>query len=76
MSPYAARQLRHLARLASELGCDGTDYTRSHTARSFVPHFAQRLSAACVMHGAEGILAGFRKKSHAHLRAYNETANR
>ena len=49
-------------------GFDGTDYTHSFTARSFVPHFAQRMSAACVMNGAEGILKGVRKMSHDRLR--------
>ena len=58
MSPYAARRLRRLARDASDNGTDGTDYTRSYTARSFVPHFAQRISTACVMEGAKGILTG------------------
>ena len=41
---------------------------RSFTARSFVPHFGQRISTACVMYGAEGILKGLRKKSHDRLR--------
>ena len=68
MSPYAARHLRRLGRAAAEGGTDGTDYSRSFTARSFVPHYAQRISTACVMHGAEGILKGIRKKSHARLR--------
>ena len=49
-------------------GTDGTDYTRSFTARSFVPHYAQRISTACVMYGAEGILKGIRKASHTRLR--------
>ena len=40
----------------------------SFTARSFVPHFGQRISTACVMYGAEGILKGVRKKSHDRLR--------
>ena len=53
MSPYAARRLRRLARDASDNGTDGTDYTRSYTARSFVPYFAQRISTACVMEGAD-----------------------
>ena len=50
------------------------DYTRSYTARSFVPHFAQRISTACVMEGAKGILKGIRKKSHDHLRRALATA--
>ena len=45
-----------------------TDYTRSFTARSFVPYYAQRISTACVMYGAEGILKGIRKASHTRLR--------
>ena len=68
MSPYAARRLRRLARDAADNGSDGTDYTRSYTARSFVPHFAQRISTACVMEGAKGILKGIRKQCHARLR--------
>ena len=68
MSPFAARHLRRLGRAAATEGCDGTDYTRSYTARSFVPHFGQRISTACVMYGAEGILKGVRKKSHDRLR--------
>ena len=68
MSPYAARRLRRLARDASDNGTDGTDYTHSYTARSFVPYFAQRISTACVMEGAKGILKSVRKASHAHLR--------
>ena len=55
MSPYAARHLRRLGRAAATNGIDGTDYMRSFTARSFVPHFGQRISTACVMYGAEGI---------------------
>ena len=30
-------------------------YTASAKARSFVPYYAQRLSTACVMHGASAI---------------------
>ena len=36
----------------TESGNDPTDYTASAKARSFVPFYAQRLSTACVMHGA------------------------
>ena len=68
MSPAAAGRLRRLARDAAAGGSDGTDYTRSYTARSFVPYYAQRLSAACVMWGAEGILKGIRSQTHARLR--------
>ena len=74
MSPYAARRLRRLARDAADNGTDGTDYTRSYTARSFVPHFAQRISSACVMEGAKGILKCVRKASHAHLRRTSASA--
>jgi hypothetical protein len=68
-SPYAALRLRRLGRLAAERGTDSTDYTRSYTARSFVPHFSQSICSACIMHGAEGILKGIRKACHAHLRS-------
>jgi len=68
MSPAAASRLRRLARDAAAGGMDGSDYTRSFTAQSFVPFFAQRLSAACVMWGAEGILKGIRQQMHTHLR--------
>ena len=49
-------------------GTDGTDYSRSYTAKSFVPHYAQRISTACVMWGADGILKGISKQSHTNLR--------
>ena len=62
-------RLRRLGRLAMENGVDSTDYSRSYTARSFVPYYAQSICSACVMHGAHGILKGIRKASHAHLRA-------
>ena len=68
MSPYAARHLRHLGRAAAAGGVDGTDYTRSYTARSFVPYYAQLISTACVMQGAEGILLGITKKRNHRLR--------
>ena len=44
MSAYAAKYLRRLAREATEKDTDRTDYTRSYTARSFVPYYAQRIS--------------------------------
>ena len=69
LSPYAAMRLRRLGRLAVENGVDETDYSRSYTARSFVPYYAQSICSACVMHGADGILKGLRKVSHARLRA-------
>ena len=68
MSPFAARHLRRLGRDAVAGSIDGTDYSRSFTARSFVPHYGQRISTPCVMHGAEGILKGIRKNSHVRLR--------
>ena len=55
MSPFASRHLRRLGRAAEESGCDPTDYSRSYTARSFVPYYAQRLSSASVINGAAGI---------------------
>ena len=63
MSPATARRLRRLARLAKERGTDRTDYTRSYTARCFVPYYAQRISHAIVMNGAAGILSQIKKKS-------------
>ena len=39
-------------------GADATDYTLSATARSFVPFYAQRISSAIVMNGAQSILDG------------------
>ena len=54
---YAARYLRRLARDAVQHGGDGTDYRNTGTG-SFLEHYSQRLSAACVMHGAaEGLKA-------------------
>ena len=58
MCPFAARRLRRLARDAATSGCDATDYTISSTARSFVPFYAQRISSAIVMNGAQSILDG------------------
>ena len=63
MSPYAARRLRRKGRDAVESGADPTDYTTSPTARSFVPYYAQRLSAACVLHGASAILKSLKRKA-------------
>ena len=68
-SPYAARRLRRLGRLAAENGVDATDYKRSYTAHSFVPYHSQSICSACVMHGSDGILKGIRKASHSRLRA-------
>ena len=58
MCPFSARRLRRLARDAATSGCDATDYTISSTARSFVPFYAQRISSAIVMNGAQSILDG------------------
>ena len=42
---------------SSSHGGDGTDYRNTGTS-SFLEHYSQRLSAACVMHGAaEGLKA-------------------
>ena len=68
-SPHAARRLRLLGRAAARHGHDATDYTRSYTARSFVPHFAQRISSACVLHGAAGMIKYLSKLRKARLEA-------
>ena len=53
MSPYAAARLRRLGRLAATRGTDNkVDYTLSYTAASFVPYYAQRLSAASVLNSS------------------------
>ena len=64
----ADKHLRYLAREAKKSGCDGTDYTRSYTANSFVPFYAQRLSWASAGGVADGILASLAKASHGRLR--------
>ena len=70
MSPYAASRLRRLGRLAAARGTDcKIDYTRSYTASSFVPYFAQRLSTACVVYGAAGILDALKTARADRLRA-------
>ena len=69
MSGYAARRLRRLAREAAANGTDRTDYTRSHTARSFVPYYAQRISFSIVMNGAKSILKTLAKASRSRLRS-------
>ena len=56
LSPTAARHLRYLARKAAELDHDLTAYSRSYTARSFVPYSAPQLPSAIVLIGAQGIL--------------------
>ena len=60
--PYGARRLRRNARAAKESGADPTDYTISPTARSFVPYYAQRLSADCVLNGASAIQKSLKRK--------------
>ena len=68
MSSYAAKHLRRLAREANANGTDRTDYTRSYTARAFVPFYAQRMSFAILMNGAKGILKGLKSASRSRLR--------
>ena len=68
MTSFAAKQLYRLGREAKEHGHDSTDYQRSHTARSFVPFYSQRMCTAIVMHGAAGILKGLKKARAARLR--------
>ena len=68
-SAYAAKRLRRLGRLAAENGVDFTDYTRSFTARSFVPFYSQSICSACVMHGSNGILKGILTARHKRLRS-------
>jgi len=68
MSPFTAKQLQRLGRDAKEHGHDSTNYRASHTARSFVPYYAQRMCTAIVMHGAKGILKGLKKARAARLR--------
>ena len=74
MSPFAARRLRRLARMAEESGADPTDYTISATARSFVPFHAQRLSTACVMNGARAIQKSTKKLMADRLRSTTAAA--
>ena len=69
MAPYAARYLRRLAREAAEKGTDRTDYTRSYTARAFVPLYAQRISFSIMMHGAKGIIKCLTKATRSRLRS-------
>ena len=57
MSSFAAMRLRRLARDAAKAGCDGTDYRNTGT-YSFLEHYSQRISAAGMMHGVEGMLKG------------------
>ena len=69
MCPFSARRLRRLARDAALAGCDATDYSLSSTARSFVPFYAQRISSAIVMNGAQGILDAISRACSAQLRS-------
>ena len=62
MSPYAARRLRRLAREATASGADPTDYSKSPSARSFVPFFTQRLSGSCVLDGAKAIQKSIKRR--------------
>ena len=59
LSQYSAKRLRFLGRQAERTGCDGTDYRNTGT-YSFVMHYAQRISAACVMYGAKNTLKTIR----------------
>ena len=61
MLPYAAMRLRRLARAAAALGNDPTDYSISYTASGYVSYYSQRLSSACVLNGARGVLKGVAK---------------
>ena len=61
MLPYAAMRLRRLARAATALGNDPTDYSISYTASDYVSYYSQRLSSACVLNGARGVLKGVAK---------------
>ena len=63
MLPYGASRLRRKGREAKASGVDPTDYTTSPTARSFVPFYAQRLSAACVLNGARAIQETLKRKA-------------
>ena len=55
-TPHAYAFLKRLARDAKKMGsADGTKYTGSWTARSFLPHHAQRLAAAAVYGEAAAI---------------------
>ena len=63
MSQYGARRLRRLGRDAFESGQDATDYNLSYTARSFVPYYAQRMSNAIVINGAQGILSEWNQQA-------------
>ena len=58
-----------------DLGSDQTDYTRSWTARAFVPYYTQCISNAIVMHVARGALKGIDKaRRERFLRAERRSA--
>ena len=63
LNAYGARRLRLKGREAKEGGADPTDYSASPTARSFVPYYAQRLSATCVINGARAIQKSLKRKA-------------
>ena len=62
MSPYAARRLRRLAREATASSADPTDYSKSPSARSFLPFYTQRLSGSCVLDGAKAIQKSIKRR--------------
>ena len=62
MSPYAARRLRRLAREATASSADPTDYSKSPSARSFMPYYTQRLSGSCVLDGAKAIQKSIKRR--------------
>ena len=68
MTRPTSKHLNFLAREAKKNGCDGTDYTRSYTANSFVTFYAQRLSWASAGGVADGVLASLAKASRGRLR--------
>ena len=69
LMPHGARRLRRKGREAKESGVDPTNYRESPTARSFVPYYAQRLSAACVLNGARAIQKTLKRKAAARCKA-------
>ena len=61
LTPSAYRHLKRLARDAEKSGVDGTKYSGSWTARSFLSHHSQRLAAAAVYGEATAIAAAINK---------------
>ena len=49
-------------------GSDGTDYSPSYTASSFVPYYAQRISNAIVMYNADALHRKINQESCNRLR--------